>query len=405
MPSITEQPTPQGNIMVVDDNPANLKLLEDMLRKQRYEVRSFPLGRLALAAAEQEPPDLILLDINMPEINGYEVCERLKSSARLSDIPVIFISALNATEDKVKGFRSGGADYVSKPFQFEEVQARVETHLKLRRALQAERDLLERTLGGAVGTLLELVQITSPVLVLRSHSIRDIILWITKRLELKEAWQYELAAMLCLVGCIVLPNEIFEKAYGGQDLSPEEDQIFRDHPESAARLLSNIPRLEAVAEMIRGQLRPDAELSLTEPARQGAHMLHLALELDRKIYQDIDCRSAIAQLRGLGRFNGSMLDALDNYTPTKAEFEVRQLMIRELRASMVVDEDIVTTKTKTLVFKEGMVLTYTWIERLGNFARTQGLQERIRVRIPKLANIGNLSKLGYGVSGSGVKTA
>ena len=391
--------------MVVDDNPANLKLLEDMLRKQRYEVRSFPLGRLALAAAEQEPPDLILLDINMPEINGYEVCERLKSSARLSDIPVIFISALNATEDKVMGFRAGGADYVSKPFQFEEVQARVETHLKLRRAQQAERDLLERTLGGAVGTLLELVQITSPVLVLRSHSIRDIILWITKRLELKEAWQYELAAMLCLVGCIVLPNEIFEKAYGGQDLSPEEDQIFRDHPESAARLLSNIPRLEVVAEMIRGQLRPDAELSLTEPARQGAHMLHLALELDRKIYQDIDCRSAIAQLRGLGRFNGSMLDALDNYTPTKAEFEVRQLMIRELRASMVLDEDIVTTKTKTLVFKEGMVLTYTWIERLGNFARTQGLQERIRVRIPKLANIGNLSKLGYGVSGSGVKTA
>jgi response regulator RpfG family c-di-GMP phosphodiesterase/ribosomal protein L17 len=405
VPSITEQPTPQGNIMVVDDNPANLKLLEDMLRKQRYEVRSFPLGRLALAAAEQEPPDLILLDINMPEINGYEVCERLKSSARLSDIPVIFISALNATEDKVKGFRSGGADYVSKPFQFEEVQARVETHLKLRRAQQAERDLLERTLGGAVGTLLELVQITSPVLVLRSHSIRDIILWITKRLELKEAWQYELAAMLCLVGCIVLPNEIFEKAYGGQDLSPEEDQIFRDHPESAARLLSNIPRLEAVAEMIRGQLRPDAELSLTEPARQGAHMLHLALELDRKIYQDIDCRSAIAQLRGLGRFNGSMLDALDNYTPTKVEFEVRQLMIRELRTSMVVDEDIVTTKTKTLVFKEGMVLTYTWIERLGNFARTQGLQERIRVRIPRLANIGKLSKLGYGLSGTGVKRA
>ena len=405
MTPLTEQPLPQGNIMVVDDNPANLKLLEDMFQRLRYEVRSFPLGRLALAAAEQEPPDLILLDINMPGMNGYEVCERLKSSARLSDIPVIFISALNATEDKVKGFRSGGADYVSKPFQFEEVQARVETHLKLRRAQQAERDLLERTLGGAVGTLLELVQITSPVLVLRSHSIRDIILWITKRLELKEAWQYELAAMLCLVGCIVLPNEIFEKAYGGQDLSPEEDQIFRDHPESAARLLSNIPRLEAVAEMIRGQLRPDAELSLTEPARQGAHMLHLALELDRKIYQDIDCRSAIAQLRGLGRFNGSMLDALDNYTPTKVEFEVRQLMIRELRASMVVDEDIVTTKTKTLVFKEGMVLTYTWIERLGNFARTQGLQERIRVRIPRLANIGKLSKLGYGLSGTGVKRA
>jgi DNA-binding response OmpR family regulator len=123
--------------MVVDDNPANLKLLEEMLRQQRFEVQSFPLGRLALAAAEQEPPDLILLDVNMPQMDGYEVCARLKSNHLLSDIPVIFISALNETGDKVKGFQSGAADYVSKPFQFEEVQARIETHLKLRRALQA----------------------------------------------------------------------------------------------------------------------------------------------------------------------------------------------------------------------------------------------------------------------------
>src|SRR5258705_3079838 len=198
--------------MVVDDNPANLELLEEMLRRRGYEVRSFPRGRLALAAADQEPPDLILLDIIMPEMSGYEVCEQLKSSAHLSDIPVIFLSALNEVEDKVKGFRSGGVDYVSKPFQFEEVEARVETHLQLRRAQKAERDLLEKTLGGAVWTLLELVQFTSPVLVLRSHSIRDIVLWVTKQIGLRDAWQYELAAMLCLVGCIVLPDEIFEKA-------------------------------------------------------------------------------------------------------------------------------------------------------------------------------------------------
>ena len=119
---------------------------------------------------------------------------------------MIFLSALNATEDKVKGFRSGGVDYISKPFQFEEVQARVETHLKLRRAQQAEHDLLEKTLGGAVGTLWELVQLTSPVLALRSRAIRDIVLWITKRIGIKDAWQYELAATLCLVGCIALPT-------------------------------------------------------------------------------------------------------------------------------------------------------------------------------------------------------
>ena len=126
-----------ATIMVVDDTPANLMLLEGMLRERGYRVRAFPLGRLALTAAANEPPDLIMLDINMPEMNGYETCTRLKADARLASIPVIFISALNETLDKVQAFRCGGVDYVTKPFQFEEVQARVETHLKLSQ-LQAE---------------------------------------------------------------------------------------------------------------------------------------------------------------------------------------------------------------------------------------------------------------------------
>jgi two-component system, sensor histidine kinase and response regulator len=140
---------PPGDIMIVDDKPANLKLLEDMLLQQGHEVRSLPLGRLALAAAIKQPPDLMLLDVNMPEMNGYEVCERLKSTPELADIPVIFLSALNETQDKVKAFRSGAADYISKPFQFEEVHARVETHLKLHR-LQRELKLHNERLELAV---------------------------------------------------------------------------------------------------------------------------------------------------------------------------------------------------------------------------------------------------------------
>jgi response regulator RpfG family c-di-GMP phosphodiesterase len=392
MPSLEKDPMFQATIMVVDDNPANLKLLDDMLEKQHYQVQCFPLGRLALGSADDEPPDLILLDINMPDMNGYEVCERLKSNARLREIPVIFISALTATEDKVKGFRSGGADYVSKPFQVEEVLARVETHLKLRRALQAERrlleaerELLERTLGGAIGTLMELVQITSPVLVLRSHSIRDIVSWISSRMEVRDAWQYELAAQLCLLGCIMLPNEIFEKAYGGQSLSAAEEEMFRAHPEIAAGLVANIPRLDVVAAIIRMQQTPGLDVSTTEQATQGAHMLHLALELDRQIYQDLDWKSASVRLRGSGRYNPRMLDALANYSPTKIVFEVRQLLFRELRSGMVFDEDILTTKTNIMVFKAETVLTNVWIERLGNFARTHGVQERFRVRVPRIA--------------------
>jgi sigma-B regulation protein RsbU (phosphoserine phosphatase) len=126
-----------GGILVVDDAPANLQVLAGMLKDRGYKARPVPSGKLALLAARRDPPDLILLDINMPEMNGYEVCRRLKADEDLQGIPVIFISALNENLDKVKAFAIGGVDYLTKPFQMEELHARVETHLKLRR-LQIE---------------------------------------------------------------------------------------------------------------------------------------------------------------------------------------------------------------------------------------------------------------------------
>jgi PAS domain S-box-containing protein len=120
------------NILVVDDVPANLKLLADILKSEGYKTRPVPAGELALRAAEKERPDLILLDVMMPGIDGFEVCRRLKEHPGLKEIPVIFISALGETDDIVKALALGGVDYITKPFQAEEVKARVKTHLKLR---------------------------------------------------------------------------------------------------------------------------------------------------------------------------------------------------------------------------------------------------------------------------------
>ncbi len=118
-------------IMVVDDTLNNLRLLAKILKKQGYKVRPVPNGKLALAAIKVSAPDLILLDINMPGINGYEVCNQLKKNIKTREIPVIFLSAMNETLDKIKAFEVGGIDYITKPFQVEEVLARVKTHLNL----------------------------------------------------------------------------------------------------------------------------------------------------------------------------------------------------------------------------------------------------------------------------------
>jgi two-component system, sensor histidine kinase and response regulator len=128
------------DILIVDDSPANLMLLGHILKDFGYKVRPVLNGNMALQVAEKEKPDLILLDIMMPDIDGFEVCKRLKQSEKLSEIPIIFISASNSTEDIVKALASGGADYISKPFQAEEVLARVATHLKI---YQQRKDLQE----------------------------------------------------------------------------------------------------------------------------------------------------------------------------------------------------------------------------------------------------------------------
>ncbi|MDX9789055.1 MAG: two-component system response regulator [Desulfobacterales bacterium] len=126
----------KATIMLVDDTPANLHLLENMLQSRGYKIVEFPNGEMALRAIAKNPPDLILLDILMPEMDGFEVCRRLKADEKLKDIPVLFISAMDDTINKVKAFSQGGVDYVTKPFQEEEILARLTTHLSLRWAQQ-----------------------------------------------------------------------------------------------------------------------------------------------------------------------------------------------------------------------------------------------------------------------------
>lgn len=133
-----------GSILIVDDTPNNLELLTRMLTRKGYRVQAVTSGRQALLILARELPDLILLDVCMPDMDGYEICQRLKADARTRMIPIIFISALNEVVDKVRAFDSGGVDYITKPFRIAEVMARVQTHLTICRLQQQLQDQNER---------------------------------------------------------------------------------------------------------------------------------------------------------------------------------------------------------------------------------------------------------------------
>ena len=139
-----------NNILVVDDTPQNLHLLVDILTKYDYKVRPVPNGKLALSAAEINPPDLILLDIMMPDLDGYQVCKELKSNPKTKNIPIIFISAIDEPVDKVKAFAMGGVDYITKPFQMHEVLIRVRHQLSLvnlKQQLKTKNEQLNKTVS------------------------------------------------------------------------------------------------------------------------------------------------------------------------------------------------------------------------------------------------------------------
>ena len=167
--------TGNGNILVVDDTPQTLQLLVAILSGANYTVRPADSGALALASALAYPPELVLLDVNMPEMSGFEVCRQLKQNPATQAIPVVFLSGLTDLDDRVQGFQLGAVDFVAKPFQRDELLARVSTHLQLARLqkdLTSEVAKQTRDLQGAYQELAKASRLKDEFLSTMSHELR-----------------------------------------------------------------------------------------------------------------------------------------------------------------------------------------------------------------------------------------
>ncbi|HJV22200.1 MAG TPA: hybrid sensor histidine kinase/response regulator [Holophagaceae bacterium] len=163
---------PPADLLLVDDNPTNLDLLARVLRQKKHRVRTVPSGKLALEAARLQPPEVVLLDIAMPEMDGYQTAEAFRADPLLAGIPILFVSALDDPLDKVRAFEVGGRDYVTKPFSSEEVQARVEHHVRLGR-LQKELERHNQDLQDANLKLKEVQTLKANFTAMLLHDLRS----------------------------------------------------------------------------------------------------------------------------------------------------------------------------------------------------------------------------------------
>lgn len=168
----------RGDILVVDDHPPSLQVLTAILSKQGHTIRAVMSGKMALTAAQTETPDLVLLDVKLPDMDGYEVCRQFKNDERLRGVPVIFISSPETTYDKIHAFEVGAVDYIMKPFQIDDVVARVESQLTLRRiyeqanilAMIHERERLSRDLHDAVNQTIFSISMISEMLLYQAKN-------------------------------------------------------------------------------------------------------------------------------------------------------------------------------------------------------------------------------------------
>lgn len=271
----------KAHVLIVDDTPENLILLSRILTEKGYAVSTANEGDRAIDIAQNIPVDLILLDINMPQMNGYEVCEQLKADKRTREIPVIFISGLNDTLDKVKAFSVGGVDYVTKPFQLKEVLARVETHLKLsilQKSLESKNEALNQKNQELAHTLEQLKSAQAELVKSEKMAVLG---------QLVAGIAHEINNPLAAISSSArnissfLVETLQELPAFFQSLSPEQSDRFTD---LIARALQEKP---AISSKQKRQFRRSIILQLEAAGIENANWFAETL-VDMGIYDNID---------------------------------------------------------------------------------------------------------------------
>lgn len=372
-------------ILVVDDTSDNIEILVGILKKD-YQILAATSGEIALSIIEKQPlPDLILLDIMMPEMNGYQVLRKLKNSEKTKKIPVIFVTAMTEIKDETKGLMMGAVDYITKPIQPDIVKARVRTHLHLLEATDHIQDLLDNTLTGTVALLTDIIALSHPKAAMKATAIRKHMQALARNTGMQSIWQYDLAAMLSHIGFMALTPSNIKNIETGRVVYGKEFEIFQDHPNVAARLLKNVSQLTSVGMIIQGQNQELEEIlthaqiddfitngiGKVDLVTGGIFLLRLAIILEATVQKGNSNKEAYQVIGSGFKLKAPALSKVLIEISGQGRI-VRPLEIAELQSGMVLEKDLYTKKN-ALLMRAGTEITYAGIERINTFENSGGL--------------------------------
>jgi response regulator RpfG family c-di-GMP phosphodiesterase len=371
-------------VVCVDDDPQVLSGLSLHLRR-RYEVETAMSGAAALELLARQPPAAVLIsDMRMPGMNGAELLA--KASVSHPQTTRVLLTGHAELDSAISAVNNGRIfRFLVKPCPPPELLATVDAAADLHRTTLAEQVLLEQTLHGSIKVLTEVMSISNPVAFGRAQRIKQHVTLLADKLELTERWQVEVAAMLSQLATFTLPPETLEKLYYGAELTSDEQAMLEQSPDVTDQLLSHIPRLETVREILADHgkpwLKPEQELSPERAQLQRwTAMLRVAVDFDTLEAQGLSSGAALATLKGRAeQYEPQVLSAFLSAFGQRRDDKARDISIAALRSGMILAADI-KMATGTLFVARGYEITPAFLERVKNF-RPGAVREPIKVLI------------------------
>lgn len=364
----------------MDDEINLLRALERQYRKQ-FEIRIAAGPELGLEAiAAGGPFAVVVSDLRMPAMTGIEFLTRVSKIS--PDTVRVMLTGQADLQDAIAAVNEGHVFRIlTKPCAPELLVRTLEAALTQYQLITAERELLEKTLHGAVAVLSEILSLVNPPAFGRANRVTRYVRHMALKLNLPDAWQYELAAMLSQIGCVTVPAEVLDKYYAAEPLNPQEARTLSAQSVLGSQLLARIPRLEVMAAMIAGQNTAWHPRSQMEPAANGAQLLRVALDFDELLVRGSEPQPAITRMAASKDYNPEFLAALEEVQVDAHQSESRMVDLAHLRTGMILKADV-RSSNGLLLLASGQEITASALARLKSFSWTKGVVEPISVIVP-----------------------
>lgn len=379
-------------ILIVDDEEANRNILHDRIISMGHNPLLAKDSVSAFSIIKEQKPDLILLDIKMPGMNGYEMCERLQTYTDTKKIPVIFITADNSSISEQKCFEVGGNDYITKPFNSKVLQARINNQLSIINQRNMKEKLLKKSRRDIIAVLNEILEKLNPFAFSRIQALQQYTNILTEMLNLPYKNHYSNATLVSYLGVITLPEGLIEKIYLGEKLDVTEASAFEHQNILASGWIKKIPNMKIISQMLINKELPmfddpnRKELIKMEPAILGGHILKTVHEVDKLICSGLDVRECIESLREKKFCFPIFISAFEKNLKISTEgITISTVNIDQIQVGMEVNEDIWSTD-RTLLVKKGTQITTSRLNAIQRYSQKGIIEEPIRVIIPKTAH-------------------